>query len=150
MKWKMKILRATDGSACSDAPISEVARLPRRERLEVGSVSAIVLAEANYPVRIARSNPKHEVWLPILHTVRGERHYTALFSNTARAHQEGKTHDWVVIYHDSGRGERQCTVITAERGPMEGRRIVRGREGECSAYYFATPACPLNSKEVRV
>lgn len=32
-----------------------------------------------------RFNLKHETWLPVLHTTRGERHYTALFSNTARA-----------------------------------------------------------------
>lgn len=83
-----------------------------------------------------RFNPKHEAWLPVLHTMRGERHYTALFSNTARAHQENKTHDWVVIYYDGGKGERQCTVITAMFGPLEGKRIVRGRESECAAYYF--------------
>jgi predicted flap endonuclease-1-like 5' DNA nuclease len=107
------------------------------------------MAERDALPKIAprRFNPKHEAWLPILHTMRGERHYTALFSNTAHAHQEGKTHDWVVIYYDGGRGERQCTVITAERGPMEGRRIVRGREGECSAHYFAIPAQQINTEE---
>lgn len=83
-----------------------------------------------------RFNPAHEAWLPVLHTVRGARHYTALFSNTAHAHQVGKTHDWVVIYYDGGSSERQCTVITAERGTMKSRRIVRGREAECSVWYF--------------
>ena len=84
-------------------------------------------------VKIAprRFNPAHRAWLPILHTERGLRHYTALFSNTARAHTLGRTDDWVVIYWDvNGHGERQCTVITAERGPFTGRRIVRGRESE--------------------
>jgi DNA polymerase (family X) len=84
-------------------------------------------------VKIAprRFNPAHRAWLPILHTERGARHYTALFSNTARAHTLGRTDDWVVIYWDEdGHGERQCTVITAERGPLKGRRIVRGRESE--------------------
>ena len=37
-----------------------------------------------------RFNPSGEVWLPVLHTQRGERHYTALCSNLARAHQVGK------------------------------------------------------------
>jgi DNA polymerase/3'-5' exonuclease PolX len=82
-----------------------------------------------------RFNPSGEAWLPVLHTQRGERHYTALFSNTARAHQLGKTHDWVVLYYDGGRGERQCTVITSQRGPLTGKRIVRGREDECVLYY---------------
>ncbi len=90
-------------------------------------------AAAGQLVKIAprRFNPSHVAWLPILHTVRGRRHYTALFSNTARAHQLARTDDWVVIYWDDGRGERQATVVTATGGPLKGRRIVRGREAEC-------------------
>jgi DNA polymerase (family 10) len=88
-----------------------------------------------------RFNPSRASWLPILHTARSDRHYTAVFSNTARAHQLGRTNDWVVIYYDAGSGERQCTVITARRGLLDGKRIVRGREAECSAYYF--PDSPL-------
>ena len=82
-----------------------------------------------------RFNPKREAWLPVLHTERGARHYTALFSNTARAHQLGMTQDWVLLYYDDGTGERQCTVITAQRDLLKGRRIVRSREAECAAYY---------------
>jgi DNA polymerase (family 10) len=85
-----------------------------------------------------RFNPNHEARLPILHTVRGERHYMALFSNTAHAHQMGKTKDWVVLYYDGRDGERQCTVITSQRGPLAGKRIVRGRELECIEYYRDT------------
>lgn len=68
-----------------------------------------------------RFNPRHEKWLSILHTTRGETHYTALFSNTATAHQLQKTSDWVVVYYDGGDGERQCTVITSGYGPLAGR-----------------------------
>jgi hypothetical protein len=51
------------------------------------------------------------------------------------------TGDWVVLYWDGpGSGERQSTVITAHRGPLAGRRIVRGRESECLAYYTAREA----------
>jgi putative hydrolase len=77
-----------------------------------------------------RFNPSHVAWLPVLHTTRGRRHYTALFSNTALAHRLGRTDDWVVIYWDDGRGERQCTVVTADRGSIRARRVVRGRERE--------------------
>lgn len=89
-------------------------------------------AAAGELVKIAprRFNPERVAWLPILHTERGPRHYTALFSNTERARRLGRTNDWVVIYWDEGRGERQCTAITAERGPLRGCRIVRGRESE--------------------
>jgi DNA polymerase (family X) len=82
-----------------------------------------------------RFNPKKEAWLPILHTQRGTRHYTALFSNSALAHQLERTRDWVILYYDDDHGERQCTVITSHRTPFSGNRIVRGREGDCAAYY---------------
>lgn len=82
-----------------------------------------------------RFNPNREAWLPILHSQRGQRHYSALFSNTAHAHEMKKTKDWVVIYYDGPGGERQCTVITSQRGPLVGKRIVRGREDECAGYY---------------
>jgi len=82
-----------------------------------------------------RFNPSGEAWLPILHTHRGDRHYTALFSNTAKAHEFGTTRDWVILYYDGGLEERQVTVITAHRGTLSGKRIVRGREEECEHYY---------------
>jgi Holliday junction resolvasome RuvABC DNA-binding subunit len=82
-----------------------------------------------------RFNPTGRAWLPVLRTKRGKRRYTALFSNTALAHELGKTHDWVVLYYDSGEGEKQCTVVTAKRGPLAGRRVVRGQETESAAFY---------------
>jgi len=87
-----------------------------------------------------RFNPKGEAWLPVLHTQRGPRTYTAMFSNTSHAHQAGKTHDWVVLYHDDGSGERQHTVITATRGPLIGQRVVVGRERECLAEHAPSAA----------
>jgi hypothetical protein len=82
-----------------------------------------------------RFNPTRAAWLPILHTVRHGRHYTALYSNTARAHALGTTHDWVVIYRDDPGGHGQWTVVSARLGPLRGRRIVRGREEECARHY---------------
>jgi hypothetical protein len=76
-----------------------------------------------------RFNPERRRWLPILHTTRGGHHYTALFSNTARAHRLDRTHDWVVIYCDRGDGDGQWTVITARDGLLRGQRIVRGQQG---------------------
>jgi DNA polymerase (family X) len=115
--------------AAEEPPVAELLDVDREYRDK---------AAAGQLRRIApkRFNPSGEAWLPVLHTQRGERHYTVLFSNTARAHQLGKTHDWVVLYYDGGQGERQCTVITSPRGPLTGRRIVRGREGECVSYYM--------------
>lgn len=80
-----------------------------------------------------RFNPTREAWLPVLHTERSGRHYTALFSNTARAHELGTTHDWVVVYRDDQDGDGRWTVVTSRLGRLRGRRIVRGREAECEA-----------------
>ena len=74
-------------------------------------------------------------WLPVLHPRHGDRHYTALFSNTALAHRLDRTHDWVVIYRDGPHEDHQATVVTAHVGPLSGERVVRGRERECETYY---------------
>ncbi|MFS8086639.1 MAG: helix-hairpin-helix domain-containing protein [Acidobacteriota bacterium] len=86
-----------------------------------------------------RFNPEQKAWLPVLHTTRDDWHFTALYSNTATAHELARTHDWVVLYfHDADRAERQRTVVTEHRGVLAGRRVVRGREPECRTYYERT------------
>ena len=88
-----------------------------------------------------RFNPEGKAWLPILHTRRGVWTFTALFSNTARAHEAGKTNDWVVIYFErQGQGEEQRTVLTQAQGPLAGRRVVRGREAETRDHYAVESA----------
>jgi putative hydrolase len=82
-----------------------------------------------------RFNPTGAAWLPVLHTRRKNNHYTALYSNTARAHELGMSNDWVVVYRDDDGGQGQWTVITSRFGTMRGKRIIRGREAECAAYY---------------
>lgn len=82
-----------------------------------------------------RMNPRHRAWLPILHTRRGPRNYTALFSNTPRAHQLGRTHDWVVVYFGADGDRGQHTIVTELTGALRGERVVRGRESECADYY---------------
>jgi DNA polymerase (family 10) len=82
-----------------------------------------------------RFNPENEAWLPILHAERGPWNFTVLYSNTARAHELNRVYDWVVIYYDRDGRESQCTVVTETHGPLEGRRVVRGREAECREYY---------------
>ena len=85
-----------------------------------------------------RFNPRNEAWLPILHTSRESWHFTALFSNTARAHELGRTRDWVVLYFNADdHAERQRTIVTEHRGRLAGHRVVRGREEECREHYRA-------------
>jgi len=88
-----------------------------------------------------RLNPAHEAWLPVLHTRRDDWQFTVLFSNTQLAHQLGKTRDWVVIYFQTDTEvEGQCTVVTESRGPLRGRRGVRGRERDCEVSYASGSA----------
>ena len=94
-------------------------------------------AQADRLLRIAprRFNPDRKAWLPILRTHRGDHEYTALYSNTARAHELDALYDWVVIYRTAQTGGGQWTVMTSRFGPLTGRRIIRGLERECEEYY---------------
>ena len=120
--------RRRDGRADTQPTVAELLDVDReyRERGLRGELPKIAPR---------RFNPSGERWLPVLHTTRGDRHYTALFSNTATAHKLMRLHDWVVLYWDGRDGERQCTVVTERRGPLAPRRVVRGRESECLAHY---------------
>jgi Holliday junction resolvasome RuvABC DNA-binding subunit len=122
---------ASRGSARSQPPVAELLDIDEEYRRK---------AAADRLLRIAprRFNPGGEAWLPILHAQREGREYTAMYSNTARAHELGTTHDWVVIYRDDRDGDGQWTVVTALFGELKGRRIVRGREAECEEHYRGT------------
>jgi hypothetical protein len=115
-------------TSAPDVPVAELLDVDREYRLKAATGTLRLIAPRRF-------NPSGEAWLPILHTRRGGREYTALYSNTAHAHRTGKTRDWVVLYHDGGDGERQHTVITATRGSLFGRRVVAGRERQCETYY---------------
>jgi len=79
-----------------------------------------------------RFNPSGEAWLPVLHTERGPWHFSVLYSNTARAHELGRSGDWVVVYfHRDGAPEGRRTAVTETHGPGRGCRTIRGREQEC-------------------
>jgi len=80
-------------------------------------------------------NPKGVAWLPIMSLQREGWRFTVLFSNTERAHELGKIQDWVVVYYDDGQGEKKCTVVTEHKGPLKGKRVIRGKEKECGEYY---------------
>jgi len=120
-------------------------RMPVNLAAEQPSVETLLDVDREYRAAAAadtlpkiaprRFNPKGEAWLPVLHTRRGDWHFTALCSNTARAHELGRVHDWVVVYaEDKDHAERQYTVVTATTGPLAGRRVVRGREDECRTW----------------
>jgi len=116
-------------------------------------VAPLLAVDARYREQVAqgqlhriaprRFNPLQEAWLPVSHTEQGGWHFTALFSNSALAHQLGMTRDWVVLHYERDGREGQCTVVTERRGPLVGQRVVRGREAECRAHHHRThvPTC---------
>jgi hypothetical protein len=122
------------------------ARPPEHALQDEPSVAEFLDVDREYREKAARGelqtiaprrfNPEGQSWLPVLHARRGRWHFTALYSNTALAHQLGRTRDWVVIYfYDGDHVERQHTIVTEPRGELAGRRVVRGREGECLDFY---------------
>lgn len=152
---------ARSGQRVSSAPVSakrdkgESGRATGRQQDEAAAsrdskgapaVSVILDVDTEYRTRAdegslkliapKQHNPEGAAWLPILSTSRSDWKFTVMFSNTALAHQLGKTDDWVVIYYKKkGEEERQCTVVTEQRGELKGKRVIRGREAESLKYY---------------
>jgi hypothetical protein len=109
-------------------PVDELLAIDEEYRNKAATESLVKIAPSKF-------NPGKVAWLPILHTERTGRHYTALFSNTKRAHELNTTRDWVVVYRDDAHSHSRWTVITSQFGKLKGCRIVRGREAECEAFY---------------
>jgi hypothetical protein len=123
--------RKVEGEETREMPEPDVALLldldrAYREQAEAGKLRRIA------PKRF---NPTGEAWLPIMEVDRQGWHFTVLYSNTKRAHDLGKTRDWVVIYYRRDGVEDQVTVVTETRGSLGGKRVIRGREKACRRYY---------------
>ncbi len=117
--------------AIAEPPVGLLLKIDEQYRKKAGAGELPTIAPKRF-------NPGGEAWLPIMHTTRQGWHFSALYSNTARAHQLDRVQDWVVIFfYDDRHREGQHTVVTETRGPGTGQRVVRGREKECSDYYSA-------------
>ena len=80
-------------------------------------------------------NPTHEAWLPVLHTKRDNRHYTALYSNTARAHELGTF--------------RELRIVGLERREeVAGRRAHLGKDLHRNLEDVAQLPAPFQSIDV--
>ncbi|MBD3315000.1 MAG: DNA-binding protein [Chitinivibrionales bacterium] len=112
-------------------PIDILIETDREYRDKAESKSLPVIAPKRF-------NPEHTAWLPIMHTEKKGWRLTAMYSNTARAHQLGTTHEWVVIYYRRNGFEEQCTVVPYGKKSEGKLRVVRGRERE-SLEYQQTP-----------
>ncbi len=145
--------RAAAIRAALDAMLRRVRPARRRREGPEPDVGLLLDVDREYREKAAagrlpriaprRFNPEGRAWLPVLHASRSGWHFTAMYSNTARAHELGRTGDWVVVYaYDEHPDELQYTVVTETRGPLAGRRVVRGREGECLRWYAEREAAP--------
>ena len=144
----MERLRHADGhpSQSEDAAAHEQQISDKGPQSAAVHVSEILDVDAEYrrlasagklhKIAPKKLNPDHSRWLPVLHTQRGHRHYTALYSNSQRAHDFHTLRDWVVIIRDDPNAEDRWTVITSQFGRLKGYRIVRGREPECEELYL--------------
>ncbi len=120
---RLQRVRRSSGPTADEPPIAELLDVDREYRARAARGELHLIAPRRF-------NSRREAWLPILHTARGGRHYTALFSNTPRAHRLDRTRDWVVLYCDGDDGDHRYTVVTARSGLDAGRRVVRGREAD--------------------
>jgi hypothetical protein len=124
--------RRAPGTAQAEPSVDQLLDVDREYRAGAAAGTLPTIAPRRF-------NPQGQAWLPVLHTRRGDWAFTALYSNTARAHELDRVHDWVVVYaEDPAHHERQYTVVTAARGARAGQRVVRGRESEGAA----APASP--------
>lgn len=117
-------------------------RLPMVPRPDVATLLALDReyrrrADQGDLPRIAphRFNPEQHAWLPVWHVERGGWTYTVMYSNTAQAYELGKRRDWVIIVYERNGEDDHCTVVTEHQGPLEGRRVVRGRERDCLRHH---------------
>ena len=145
---RIKLVRDALAGILSRRPAPTLGK-PAMANPQLPSVELILEIDAEYRRRAQagelkkiaprRYNPEGKAWLPLLHTQRGGWTFTALFSNTSVAHELGMTGNWVVILYEQGSEAGQCTVVTERRGLMAGKRVVRGRESECRAFYYLRP-----------
>lgn len=120
---------AADRAVTAQPPVEELLAVDRQYREKAARGDLATIAPRRF-------NPAGEAWLPVLHVTRDGWHYTALYSNTALAHELDRTRDWVVLFfYDDDHVEGQHTIVTETHGPLTGRRVVRGREAECIAHY---------------
>jgi hypothetical protein len=141
--WTLPTSRHGIRARCNPCLESAKALPPPSARCSppVGGISFSVCAARRIPWPCSP-----EAWLPILHAQHGTWHFTALYSNTGRAHELGRTRDWVVIYYyDGDHVEGQCTVVTETQGVLKGRRVVRGREVECTEHYATVAEAPASA-----
>ena len=118
------LLSAEDAAAFEPPPIALLILLDARFRQNV---------EREAKARTARESDPGE-WLASWRVKKGRWEFEVRFSSSRAAQRAGRTRDWVVLEWGDHESE-QATVVTEYQGPLNGRRVVRGRERECLSYW---------------
>ncbi|MEL7356357.1 MAG: helix-hairpin-helix domain-containing protein [Cyanobacteria bacterium J06648_10] len=143
------LLQSSPASRESSSPKPSVSSPVRRQKAlptALPSVDLLLKVDEQYRylakagqlrmVTPKRFNPDKKPWLPVMQMRKAGWLFNVLYSNTARAHELGKTHDWVVINYERtvhGQTQRgQCTVVTEPQGAHKGTRVVRRRDASAA------------------
>ncbi|MFW6135527.1 MAG: hypothetical protein ACOC7N_01750 [Chloroflexota bacterium] len=110
----------------ADEPVADVVREGGEDALQdLPNIGAGIARVIGTYVRTGRSD--------LLDRLKGEVAPGELFTQVPG--DLLKTHDWVALYYQRDGDEDQATVVTETHGPLQGKRVVRGRESECRRYY---------------
>ncbi|MEM8502292.1 MAG: helix-hairpin-helix domain-containing protein [Cyanobacteria bacterium P01_D01_bin.1] len=140
-KQLRRALSSWSSTRLSSRPVGRSASNSRlkEQAIDAPSIELLLEVDAQYRylakagqlrmITPRRFNPEGKPWLPVMKLKKQGWAFNVLYSNTARAHELGKTHDWVVIYYEKV-GESgysgQCTIVTETHGMHQGDRVVRG------------------------
>ncbi len=131
-----KSTKVRKSATAAEKPAGKTPSIPVGLLLDIDAdYRAKALAGTLKRIAPRRLNPERKAWLPLMIKEQGGWRFTVMYSNTARAHELEKTNDWVVVYFERGQGESQCTIVTETRGPLKGKRVIRGREKDCASFY---------------
>jgi hypothetical protein len=137
--WSSSRLSSRPVARPAVRPADKANAQPREQTAEAPSIDLLLEVDAQYRylaragqlrmITPRRFNPEGKPWLPVMKLKKQGWAFNVLYSNTARAHELGKTHDWVVVYYEKV-GESgysgQCTIVTETHGARQGDRVVRG------------------------
>lgn len=126
--------------APTDPSVADLLEIDRMYREQAAKGRLVTVAPRRF-------NPTGEAWLPILRVKHNNRRYCAYYAyyaNSVRSHQLDHLHDWVVVYCLDKEMFGRWTILTSTYGRLRGKRIVRGRESQCTEFYGAVAPVQLS------
>ena len=98
-------------------------------------IGLLLRIDGQFREQAGRSDPVAGQWTATWRLTKGSWDFVVRFSDSKSARQMGRTRDWVVVEWERGDERDQATIVSEYRGPLTGRRVVRGRERECLSWW---------------